>query len=235
MKKTSLLLSLFALGAMTAYADYTEYYKVYYNGQEVKNGETIYMAPHSEMDFGGEKIYSYEANLDFVNQTEDWISMWANILYTGLPTQQEAESDIDKWGSCTLCFANGGVDGSDNNCVVPPFVEIMPDETYTGFQWQVHLAMAAETTVSRYQLKTIACYGEPSDIDKNDPSEYEMEDGEFVVTIEFNPDPQAAVGINVADPSKAEYYTLQGVRVSQPEKGIYIVKRGNKVTKEFVR
>lgn len=34
---------------------------------------------------------------------------------------------------------------------------------------------------------------------------------------------------------EAEYYNLQGIRVAEPEAGVYIVRRGNKVTKEVVR
>lgn len=33
----------------------------------------------------------------------------------------------------------------------------------------------------------------------------------------------------------AEYYNLQGVRVLNPQSGLYIVRRGNKVTKEYIR
>ena len=33
----------------------------------------------------------------------------------------------------------------------------------------------------------------------------------------------------------AEYYNLQGVKIANPENGLYIVKRGNKVTKEYIR
>ena len=33
----------------------------------------------------------------------------------------------------------------------------------------------------------------------------------------------------------AVYYNLQGVQVKNPENGIYIVRRGNKVTKELIR
>ncbi len=32
-----------------------------------------------------------------------------------------------------------------------------------------------------------------------------------------------------------EYYNLQGIRVAEPENGLYIVKQGNKVSKKFVR
>ncbi len=35
--------------------------------------------------------------------------------------------------------------------------------------------------------------------------------------------------------AQPEYYNLQGVRVMNPEQGIYIVRRGNKVTKEVIR
>lgn len=33
----------------------------------------------------------------------------------------------------------------------------------------------------------------------------------------------------------AEYFNLQGVKITNPQKGIYIVRRGNKVTKEVIR
>lgn len=42
-------------------------------------------------------------------------------------------------------------------------------------------------------------------------------------------------GITVDENAPAEYYNLQGVRVAEPENGLYIVRRGNKVTKEVVR
>ncbi len=41
--------------------------------------------------------------------------------------------------------------------------------------------------------------------------------------------------IAVDDNAPAEYYNLQGVRVANPDNGIYIVRRGAKVTKELVR
>lgn len=42
-------------------------------------------------------------------------------------------------------------------------------------------------------------------------------------------------GIESGIDGEAEYYNMQGVRVMNPEEGIYIVRRGNKVTKEIVR
>lgn len=42
-------------------------------------------------------------------------------------------------------------------------------------------------------------------------------------------------GIEVENNAAAEYFNLQGVRVEEPTTGLYIVRRGNEVTKEVVR
>lgn len=42
-------------------------------------------------------------------------------------------------------------------------------------------------------------------------------------------------GIGIDGDVTPVYYTLQGVRVDSPTQGLYIVKRGDKVTKEYVR
>lgn len=42
-------------------------------------------------------------------------------------------------------------------------------------------------------------------------------------------------GIDADKDTEPEYYTLQGIRVCNPEAGIYIVKKGNKVYKKTVR
>ena len=48
--------------------------------------------------------------------------------------------------------------------------------------------------------------------------------------------PTGVEGINADNENApAVYYNLQGVQVENPENGIYIVKRGNKVTKEYIR
>ena len=41
-------------------------------------------------------------------------------------------------------------------------------------------------------------------------------------------------GVEV-EAAPAVYYNLQGIEVANPENGVYIVKRGNKVSKEFIR
>ena len=39
----------------------------------------------------------------------------------------------------------------------------------------------------------------------------------------------------MTEDAPAEYFSLQGIRTLNPGKGIYIVRRGSKVTKEVIR
>ena len=44
------------------------------------------------------------------------------------------------------------------------------------------------------------------------------------------------VGINTVDAdAPAEYYNMQGIRVAEPTTGLYIVRQGNKVSKQLIR
>ena len=45
----------------------------------------------------------------------------------------------------------------------------------------------------------------------------------------------SVIDIEVNEEAPAEYYNLQGVKVENPSNGIYIVKRGNKVTKQYIK
>lgn len=42
-------------------------------------------------------------------------------------------------------------------------------------------------------------------------------------------------GIVAKENAPVEYYNLQGIRVAEPENGLYIVRQGNKVSKKFIR
>lgn len=52
----------------------------------------------------------------------------------------------------------------------------------------------------------------------------------------YNDSKATGIASIVADENaEAEYFNLQGVRVANPENGLYIVRRGNTVTKEIIR
>ena len=52
----------------------------------------------------------------------------------------------------------------------------------------------------------------------------------FALGLEDDPDVSGIEDVNVND-GEVEYYNLQGVKVENPEKGIYIMKQGGKTSK----
>jgi hypothetical protein len=64
-------------------------------------------------------------------------------------------------------------------------------------------------------------------LDDNDSPEF---------TITFTVDPTSGVnGINVDGNASVRYFNLKGVEVQNPANGVYIVVRGNKVSKEVIK
>ncbi len=58
----------------------------------------------------------------------------------------------------------------------------------------------------------------------------------FEFTITFNTkDDDSVDAIASEENAPAEYYNMQGVRVANPDNGIYIVRRGSKVSKTVIR
>lgn len=65
----------------------------------------------------------------------------------------------------------------------------------------------------------------------------DSDNNEIVINIVWSLEKEDVGVENIATDinAPAEYYSLTGVRVNNPSKGIYIVKRGNKVTREVIR
>ncbi len=58
--------------------------------------------------------------------------------------------------------------------------------------------------------------------------------GALEFTLKALPVSLGSVGENIADNKVSEYYTIQGVRVAEPQKGqLYIVRKGSKVAKHI--
>jgi hypothetical protein len=54
------------------------------------------------------------------------------------------------------------------------------------------------------------------------------------MTVQVSSEAAGVEGIDV-ETAAPVYYNLQGVEVANPQNGLYIVKRGNKVTKQLVK
>ncbi|MDE5848755.1 MAG: hypothetical protein K2H38_01265 [Muribaculaceae bacterium] len=70
--------------------------------------------------------------------------------------------------------------------------------------------------------------------DANYPPQFWQPFADFKLEMFDENTPDAVEAINAAN-GVVEYYNLQGVRVAQPENGIFIVREGNKVSKKVIR
>ena len=224
MKK--ILLSI-ALVAMSVFSMSASSFKIEVNDVEVKNGDVIEM---SELEQGtlGLAIYPH---LVLANATSSEVEAEIEAGFLEV-AQPETTTGQPAWLSA-FCFAG--------SCVNPPsvanefitvglsfsagqsysgmdaHVEYMPAYEGMGF-WDVQKFYAG-VSVLQFTLRN-----------KND------ENDAITFTFKFNYKGNDAIdGIEV-DSAAAEYYNFQGVKVANPEKGgMYIVRRGAKVSKEIVK
>lgn len=229
--KKSLLFCALAACAFTASAN--DYFTVKYAGEEIENGAKI-------EGTAGDPIYGiliYSADIEVISKMSDPRFMMGNVYYTGKPTKEEATSNMATWGSLQICFANGGVNGDESNCsaLFEPVGEnwatggtsVIPAAPFDKYEWQIHGNMISTEVASEYQFIFYMYNG-------LDESSKQIEDSKFVVNIVFD---KNRVGVETIEgvAAEAEYFDLQGRKVAAPEKGIYLVKRGNKVSKEVIR
>lgn len=228
--KKLLLLSALAVSALAANADYSDYFKVYHNGNEVKNGETILYTDYEEL------LMSYDLKLNLTNEADYDFPLYCDMLYKNYPTQQEAEANVAVWGSRSVCYesSRGGscFPSLPNLCMLLP--DILDDGSAYDFDYLVELVNVAPETVSIYDFVIIPCEG-----DSTEEGHYELlPDDKFTVSVIYAPNEEAAAGVDsvgIDMNAPVEYFNIQGMKVTNPENGLYIVKQGNKVTKRFIR
>lgn len=229
--KKLLLLSALALGAMSVSAQsFGDYFKVSFEGKEVSNGETINVL---EPEFSDEWGDAWAAHIKVVNVQNEYRPVYGEAVYV-VPATRSLLLSEENGARGQICFEGGGKNGEIGNCLGngneyslgATFVNIPAAGTDT-FAWAVDLNydMANLQNPVTFRLNMIAANG---DADIENGCEI-IDDAEFSLNIVFGGD--TAVATIGAENGVAEYYNMQGMRVANPEKGLYIVKQGNKVTK----
>lgn len=224
--KKLLLFSTIALcsaGAFAADYDYSEFYKVYFDGKEVENGSTIICTDYTSM---------YDAKLTIQNQIIGLEQpIFIRYEFTDTPTQEEADADEEKWGFVSICEASG-------NCFADALkgaVGQLPANEPGNYVLDFEIQDCPKETVSKYKFLLSLCY---EDVENGQTVYYPTEDTEddFECYIVFAPTQEAGVGNLVEDLDETPvYYNMQGMRVAETTNGIYIVKKGNKTTKQIIR
>ena len=204
MKKT-LLLSMLAFGALTAGA---QSFAVMVEGNEIENNSTIdcYNISEEAAQFG-----------DFQIDPEVQLVSSEDATFTVSVTNTSAE---DAPTSIQFCWPSG--------CVM---VNPGQSQTQTG---AVKANIASNLLIDTNPIGasevpqekfTISCA--IVIVPENDPSN----SFSFNLNMIYDPNYDAAVDGIIMEDIAPEYYNLNGVRVNNPDNGIYIVKRGSKVSK----
>ena len=227
--KKLLLLSALALGAMSASAQsFGDYFKVTFEGKEVTNGETITVTTPEYSDEWGD---AWAAHIGVINLENEFRPVYGEAVYVKPATKSELLSE-ENGARAQICFSGahnglGNCLGNGNEYQLGSTFVNIPAAGVDTFEWAVDLNydMANLKNPVTMKLNMFAANG-----DGEDQSSCEIIDGtEFTVTIVFGD--EGGVDAIGTENGAAEYFNLQGVRVANPEKGLYIVKQGGKVTK----
>lgn len=234
MKKLLLLAAVAATFASASAETFSDVFTLTYNDQTIADGQTITVDEFVDQnaDMKDDPVYGpyYEPDLKAVAQLKATNKSGSAqsihyVLSVVSPSSDVFWANGSGYGNATLCynFENGG-----GQC--------------TSAKDGV-VESTTESSVAPGSFVTL-------DIDHNfftkmDPVTFKLEleavgasstSGKTTVNVSFthSKDVSAAVDGIEADSAAAEYYTLQGIRVAEPQKGnLYIVRNGKNVSKRI--
>ena len=227
MKK--ILLSV-ALVAMSVFSMSALSFKVEVNGVEVKEGDEIELTEIEPGTLPNDQVII--AHMVLTNLTSNYIN--ASVLgvvdgFAQAPTATGNMAEMPQFcfDSCYPFMQDGeGVWRGGGSCNFEPnqvregdkaHVEYRPAYEGMGF-WDVQ-ELYPGVSILKFTLQN-----------NDNPSDA------ISFNIKFNYKGENSVDGIAVDNSAAEYYNFQGMKVANPEKGgMYIVRRGNTVSKEIVR
>lgn len=245
MKKS--LLALLLLGAASAVSaqTLTDYFTVSYHGEEIKEGDIVYITERFDEGVDEEEDpethetvlkhlgFSYISHISMVNKTDKPMACSAVFLYDN-PTKDEINANPDFWGSPSMCFSGAtSVNGSaQNSCLNAGPMNAgagtvwVPAKGKDTFSWEPHLDFAAGDAVSTYTMVIEPLIGDSEIIS-------ELEVGEpLTFKICYCAEKPNGVESVIIDNNQAPvYYDLQGKRVANPSKGLYIRVANGKALK----
>lgn len=228
--KKYFLIGFAQLAFLVCAAEYSDYYKVYFQGRELSNGETIVCNTAYEDLYKDRVVEMYNADINVVNQLSYPSLNRATIIFTSTPSYEEWQSDIYAWGNPKLCYVGGDANGDMASCMGDTGIVKIPNNSYDCFNWQFQAQYVPIGVKTEYKLELKAAQGE---LQWNNYSY--IPDTEFYVTVKFETDKTGIDSISDESDSGVEYYSLDGIKIDNPGKGFYIEKRGEKTKKIYRR
>lgn len=219
MKKFLLSIALLAAGATMMNA---ASFEVSVDGAVVTDGSTV---THNTVEVNIPEMYRFEMDPHFtitnLGSTASNISVTAKAVSISNPEGAEAPSVLQFCiGQCTMINA----DGQESTMSFS-----LDGGAVSGTE--VHLAYVPSNSMDPDTYESIYHYGKSE-------FQFTITSGSDTMTfnIIFDYNENSGIdGIEVDNNVAPEYFNLQGVRVANPDNGIYIVRRGNKVSKEIVK
>lgn len=190
--------------------------------------------PGTEARELGEQIYLQDCYLKF-----GLTSQFAGIVLPAIDKFGEGTKDVEiSFDWCTMRQGSGDFDTTELVIVLKNGetekqvkVEPLTIEKDAAFKWYPTTVKLTDETLTKDTKITIR----PCDAQWPAPkkSTYRF----FFDNLKVAKAGSSAVNeIKNADANEpVEYYNLQGIRVANPENGLYIVKQGNKVSKRIIR
>ena len=219
-----------------------------YDGQIIScKGEwKLQEVPMSPKQWYEEKAYKED---DFVNNAYLYVSYEADkptSLSTSIEMLEEHVVVTRLKGPWEICEGDyaimpenetrGTAEGTE---IIPEYEvrNVMPNWDDSGKERESSAAFVNEPEKWRQYVEFELT--EPAKVwvglgkDENSPAQYWNPFADF--KLEVLEGENAVEAIDASANGAVEYYNLQGVRVAQPENGIYIVREGNKVSKKVIR
>lgn len=239
--KKILLLAALAVGAFTAQAEtIDDYINVSVNGENVTDGQTVVIPDYKYVDLDwwwslpeeerelyilelgmkepNDPKYASKCDISVFNKYDEPITLTYEF-YRVSPSVDEVSAN-PAFGGYQGCVGGTCISGKDGEIGGgEKYWDLDPENSLTvDFECIDATDLAPKTVAFVYKV---------------------MEGGEAVATFTVNVDftyekdttTTASVSGIGADSSEAVYYNLQGVRVANPEKGLFIKKQGSKTTK----
>lgn len=227
MKKTLLCLALASLSAAAFAQDddalYKEFFKVSYEGQEVNEGDEIVCSKWDDWSFMGAGNGQFIGEVTVTNVGFMPVTLRYKEAPTGLPSWEEYISGDSPYGDIRTCFSGGNCYPNDFNAELFLNVKVDLKTSETLDCEDVFMGTGvADNYMARVQF--IIALEEDPDINVSF----------FMV---FTNDPNYTSGINsiATENGAAEYFNLQGQRISNPDKGLYIVRKNGKTFKQILK
>ncbi len=239
------LLAIAACGLMTPafaqeeLAPFAEFFTIGYEGQTLESGATVNITKYEQDDpeIFGEGVVTYTGELSVEN--EGFMPQYIHATYNAYqPTAKEYLNNRLHWGEVQLCYSApyGGNCLSGNTSSILGFnfadssLEV-PLSTVGKFEFQLHVLACDQDAEATYLL-TLQAVDLPDPTNEN---EYMPVSEPFNLYINFSEAAKSGVANIEATTENGVYYDLQGRKVENPSKGIYIYRQGNKTVKKIVK